>query len=74
MTEVLKALRRHPFVEGMARSFDLLGTYNRRSIYSVSAPGEADRAAFAGDWEAIGADLRSAMKEIESEAEEHALA
>lgn len=74
MTEVLKALRRHPFFEGVARSFDLLGAYNRRSVYSGMAPAEADRDAFADDWNAIGEDLRVAVHEMESEAEEHAIA
>ena len=74
MTEVLQALRRHPFFEGVARSFDLLGAYNRQSGYSGIAPAEADREAFADDWNAIGEDLRMVVHEMESEADEHAIA
>ncbi len=66
MGEVLRALAR-PFMEGMARGFDLLGAYNRRSPYATVSAAEADHRAFASDWEAIGADLRAAVNEIEAE-------
>lgn len=64
MGEMFRSLAR-PFVEGMARGFDLVGAYNHRSPYASLSPGEADHRAFLNDWEAIGADLRVAIVELE---------
>jgi hypothetical protein len=74
MGNVLRAIGRHPFVTSMARSFDLLGTYNSRSRYTDVDPAVADANAFADDWQAIGTDLRAAIDEMESETQEHAVA
>ena len=47
------------FLDGFARALDLGGTYDRYDVFS--SPEEADRAAIAADWYAVGADLHRAI-------------
>ena len=56
---------RPSFVEGAARAFDIFGHMPVRECRDSSP--EAVAAALAGDWETIGADLRNAMLDFESE-------
>ncbi len=56
---------RPSFVEGMARVLDFSGSLNE---YAESlSPEEADAAALASDWRAIGADLWGAVEELTEE-------
>jgi hypothetical protein len=53
------------FLEGMARAVDLGGVFDR---YNASSSGEeADIRAMSVDWQAVGCDLRQAVKRVESE-------
>jgi hypothetical protein len=69
MSEVFRALARSPFVSGIARSLDLLGSRNQPSLYRDVPPAQADARAIASDWDAVGYDVAVASKRL---AEEHA--
>ena len=53
---------RPSFIEGLARLFDFGNTLQ---VYNVSHDGaEADQAALAADWHAIGGDMMAAVQEF----------
>lgn len=57
---------RPSFLRGMARTFDLFGTF---SVYNVSLTGaEADRRAIKCDWDMTLADFRAAYEQAVREA------
>ena len=51
--------KRRPFVRGMARAFDLMGTMHRPLDSNGSLGSDAD--AIRDDWGAVGADIEGAM-------------
>jgi len=55
------------FVSGMGRAIDIGATLNARGLYSDSniSPEEADFIALKSDWQKVGDDLISAIKEYE---------
>lgn len=52
---------RPSFLEGMARIFDFGGTLNEYNYDQYSTDAEADAAAIASDWDAIGQDMYDAI-------------
>jgi hypothetical protein len=54
------------FVEGLARAVDIGGTFDEYN--SATSPSEADEAALASDWYAVGADLYHAISQFEGRA------
>lgn len=56
---------RPSFLEGVARVLDIGATLQEYNAHAT--PQEADRAAIANDWRAIGADLRQAMALVAGE-------
>lgn len=51
----------------MASVLDIRGSLTRRSYRSAEDGLKADREAIAGDWRAVGDDLREAMRRVEEE-------
>ena len=61
---------RPSFIEGVARIFDFGGTLNEYNYDQFSSGAEADAAAIASDWEAIGRDMYDAIGLFEETWEE----
>jgi hypothetical protein len=71
MGNVLRKIARSPFVAGMARGLDLMGTRREPMPYSRDEnPWDADRWAMWSDWYTVGCDIASATQEFEER--EHA--
>jgi hypothetical protein len=60
-TYTVRALRRRSFLRGAASAFDLSGN-TLRQLRVHGTPEDYDVAAVARDWQAVGDDLRSAMR------------
>lgn len=60
-TYSVRSLRRSAYLRGAASAFDLRGNTLRQ--YRIAAdPALVDYEAVAGDWKAVGDDLRGAMR------------
>lgn len=55
------------FFTGMGRTIDLSGLLESSSYNFSATPKDADLWAIAQDWNAVGQDLRRAVKEAEAE-------
>ncbi len=69
MSEVFRALARSPFVSGIARSLDLLGSRNQPSPYRDVPAAHADARAIASDWDMVGHDVAEAADRLVQEHE-----
>ncbi len=58
-------LPKHPFLHGIARMLDFTGALNRDIFAQVLERSDAD--SIRVDWEAVGASMRWALAEYESE-------